>query len=265
MKMDAAIEKKDEKWREAVPHHTGPTSKWTGKDDPAAVAQLKLFVEAALHLIDKVEKGIGTQLSEMVHSIRVRTASKLIAWGPSRVARICLAIPSFNCGGAWKLWAYDKLKAVCNWLELSVRCRTRLKTIFVNGATRSAQRGTPEAQNKANVTRRACKSSVSHLPPRRTQLGRIHAGRLKCYQNRPHTHGWRLSSGEPPSVRDPDDPKCAVIHEERRAQTRRRRPAIKFMILPHRLRHRTDADTTDCDIETSITSTFLVLQSHRSD
>jgi hypothetical protein len=68
--MDRAVEKKHEKWREAVPHHTGPTSNWTGKDDSVAGAQLKLFVEAALHLYDKVENGIGTQLSDMVHSVK---------------------------------------------------------------------------------------------------------------------------------------------------------------------------------------------------
>jgi hypothetical protein len=140
-------------WTSAVDWWTRASSTWKRKTDSVAVGQITSFLHATVHLLDSVEAGFSTQISEALNARWVHLASKLIAWGPSWIARIAVAILNFNEGHRWKLWAYDQLKGEFGWPELTERSRIFLERTFAKSASEQARRGTAEFQRKANAAR----------------------------------------------------------------------------------------------------------------
>jgi hypothetical protein len=66
-------------------------------------------------LINKIEDGASMRLVECVASMKAHTVPKLIAWGPSWFARVCVAILNFNGGHEWRLWGYEVLRQIFGW------------------------------------------------------------------------------------------------------------------------------------------------------
>ena len=83
----------------------------------------------------------------------VHLASKLIAWGPSWIARVAVAILNFNEGHHWKLWAYDELREDFGWPVLTQRSRIFLEKAFAKSANEQERRRTAEYQRAANAAR----------------------------------------------------------------------------------------------------------------
>jgi hypothetical protein len=129
------------------------------KRNPTALRQLQTFVGATQPLIDKVEFGYGTQLSEAVNGMVAHACQKLKSYGISGPVRSATAVLDFSCGRRWRLWGYDQLARKYHWSEIPRRMRALLMAEFEKSEHRSEQRRQPEAQKKANATRRARKTS----------------------------------------------------------------------------------------------------------
>jgi hypothetical protein len=146
-------------WTSAVDHWKGDRSEWKGKTSEVTVQQITSFLLATVHLLDSVEAGFSTQISESLNARWVHLASKLIAWGPSWLARVAVAILNFNEGHSWKLWAYDILREEFRWPELTQRSRMFLEKTFAKSASEQERRATAEYQRAANAARWSRKSS----------------------------------------------------------------------------------------------------------